>query len=78
MDKKYCEKCNKEAETKIITKEEAYTVFGEKIKVEAKILTCAECNEELYCEELDNITLTNVKNEYNKRKKGKNKNDSIK
>ncbi len=77
MNKKYCEKCNKEIETKIITKEETYTVFDKKIKVEAKILTCAECNEELFCEELDNTTLTNVKNEYNKIKNGQDKNDSI-
>ena len=34
--KKYCEKCNKEVETKIVTKNETYTVHGEPIQVDAK------------------------------------------
>ena len=67
--KKYCEECGKEVNTKIITKKEIYDVCGESIEVEAKVLTCAKCGEELFCEELDNATLVNAYNEYRKRHK---------
>lgn len=67
--KKYCEECGREVETKIITKKEVYTVLGEDIEVQAQVLVCADCNEEFYCEELDNATLVNAYNEYRKRHK---------
>lgn len=67
--KKYCEVCEKEAETKIITKTEKYTVCGESIEVESRVLVCSECGEELFCEELDNATLVHVYNEYRRRHK---------
>lgn len=67
--KKYCELCGKEVETKIIVKKERYDVCGESIEVEAKVLTCAECGEEFYCEELDNATLLSAYNEYRIRHK---------
>ena len=38
--KKYCEKCNKEVETTIVTKKESYTVHGETIEVDAKVCVC--------------------------------------
>lgn len=62
--KKFCEACNKEVNTLIIEKKEVYSVLGEKIEVNAKILTCAECGEELFCEELDNNTLLDAYNKY--------------
>ncbi len=65
--KKYCEVCGKEVGTKIITKRESYNVCGEAIEVDAQVLICAECNEEFYCEELDNVTLINAYNEYRRR-----------
>ena len=65
--KKYCEECGREVETKIITKKEVYTVLGEDIEVQAQVLVCADCNEEFYCEELDNATLVNAYNVYRKR-----------
>lgn len=67
--KKYCEKCKKDVDAIIVSKNETYKVFGEDIDVQAQVLTCPECNEEFYCEELDNATLTNVYNEYRKRHK---------
>lgn len=67
--RKYCEECGKEVETKIITKRESYDVCGEQIEVDAKILVCAECEEEFFCEELDNATLVNAYNEYRRKHK---------
>ena len=67
--KRYCEECGKEVETKVITKKETYNVCGESIEVDAQILVCAECGEELYCEQFDNITLVNAYNEYRRRHK---------
>lgn len=62
--KRYCEMCGEEVETKVITKQEVYTVLGEDITVEAQVLVCADCDEELYCEELDHATLTAAYNTY--------------
>ena len=69
MMKKYCEECGKEVETKIVAKEETYTVYGEKILVDAKVLVCAKCGEEFFSEELDNETLIKAYNEYRKNHK---------
>ncbi len=65
----YCEECGREVETKVVTKKEEYEVCGETVDVEAQVLICAECGEELYCEEFDNATLTNAYNEYRRRHK---------
>lgn len=67
--KKYCEECGREVETILIAKQEQYNVCGEMIEVEAQILTCAECGEEFFCEELDNATLVSAYNEYRKKHK---------
>lgn len=67
--KKYCEECGREVETKVVIKKEAYDVCGEPIEVDAKVLVCAECGDEFYCEEFDNATLTNAYNEYRRRHK---------
>lgn len=66
---KYCDTCGKEVETKIITRPETFKVCGEEITVEAQIMVCAECGEELFCEELDSTTLVNAYNEYRRRHK---------
>ena len=65
--KKYCEECGKEVETKIITKKEIYKVCGEQVEVNAQVLTCKNCGEEFFCEELDSATLVNAYNEYRRR-----------
>ena len=67
--RKYCDECGKEVETKVITKKEKYNVCGEAIDVDARVLVCAECGEELFCEELDNATLINAYNIYRRRHK---------
>ncbi|MBO4653307.1 MAG: type II toxin-antitoxin system MqsA family antitoxin [Lachnospiraceae bacterium] len=67
--KKYCEVCGREVETEIVTKREMHEVYGETIEVEAQVLTCAECGEELFCEKLDEDTLLMVYNEYRRRHK---------
>ena len=66
---KYCEVCRKEVNTKIVVKKENYDVCGEQIEIEAQILACAECGEEFYCEELDNVTLVNAYNKYRRKHK---------
>lgn len=67
--RRYCEECGREVETKIITCKESYGVCGETIEVDAQVLVCAECGEELYCEELDNATLIKAYNAYRKKHK---------
>lgn len=67
--KRYCEECKAAVETKIIEKKETYNVCGEDIEIVARVLICAECGEEFYCEELDNQTLTQAYQEYRKRHK---------
>ena len=67
--KKYCDKCQRNVETKIITKKETYNVRGEMVDVDAQILTCADCGEELFCEELDNDTLVRAYNKYREKHK---------
>ena len=65
----YCDACGKEVEAKIISRQEIYNVCGEDITVEAQVLVCAECGEELFCEELDSATLVNAYNEYRRKHK---------
>ena len=65
----YCDSCNKKTETRIISRQETYEVYGEQITVEAQVLICSECGEELFCEELDSATLNKAYNEYRRRHK---------
>ena len=65
----YCEVCGREVETKIITRREIFNVCGEDIEVDAQLMVCAECGEELFNEELDSATLINAYNEYRRRHK---------
>ena len=65
----YCDVCGKEVETKIITRKETYKVCGEDITIDAQVLVCAECGEELFYEELDSATLVNAYNEYRRKHK---------
>lgn len=65
----YCDVCGKEVETKIVTRQESFNVCGEEIIVDVRVLVCAECGEELFCEELDSKTLVNAYNEYRRKHK---------
>ena len=53
----YCDVCGKEVEIQVITRQETYNVCGEEIMVNAQVMVCAECGEELFNEELDSATL---------------------
>lgn len=66
---KYCDSCQKMVVTRILNTNETYEIFGEKIDVDAKVRTCLECGEQLYDEELDNVTLVNAYNIYRQRHK---------
>lgn len=66
---KYCEVCKQMVETKIIDQRESYKVFGETLEVDARVLVCAKCGEELFSAELDNETILKVYNEYRRRHK---------
>ena len=65
----YCDVCGKEVETQVITRQETYNVCGEEIMVNAQVMVCAECGEELFNEELDSATLIKAYNEYRRRHK---------
>ncbi len=65
--RKYCEKCNKEVETKVMKLEETYEIHGEPITVETDVRVCAECGEDLWDEKLDDATLLATYNEYRKK-----------
>ena len=65
----YCEVCEKEVETKVITRKETFNVCGEDIEVNAQIMVCADCGEELFNEELDSKTLICAYNEYRRKHK---------
>lgn len=67
--KKYCEKCGREVDCKIISKVENYEVCGEDIQVNARVLVCTNCEEEFYNETLDNETLLTAYSEYRRRHK---------
>lgn len=65
----YCEACGKEVQTEIITRREVFNVCGEDIEVDAQVLVCADCGEELFNEELDSATLISAYNEYRRKHK---------
>ncbi len=65
----YCEVCEREVETKIITRNQVFNVCGEDIEIAAQVMICAECGEELFNEELDSATLIDAYNEYRRRHK---------
>lgn len=67
--KRFCEECGKEVETRVVTKQESYSVCGENIEVDAEVLICAECGEEFFCEELDGKTLNNAYDKYRRKHK---------
>ena len=66
---RFCEECGKEINTKVISKNEIYRINDEKVEVEAKVLVCAKCGEEFFCEELDQETLVAAYNIYRRKHK---------
>ncbi len=66
VEKIYCAHCNKMTDGQIITKEESFNVKGEDIKINASVMACKECNEEVFVEELDEKNLEIAYLEYRK------------
>lgn len=66
---KFCEHCDKEVETRIVTREETYKVYGENVSVNTKVMVCAECGQDLYNRELDSQTLNKVYDIYRRKHK---------
>ena len=62
----YCEFCGKEVKTKIITKKETFYVREDAFEINAKVMVCAECGEEIFNEKLDTETLISVYDKYRK------------
>lgn len=67
--KRFCDVCGKDVDTEIVNKKETYTVCGENVDVDAKVLVCSICGNELFSEDLDNETLVLAYNEYRRRHK---------
>ncbi|MDD4980926.1 MAG: DUF4065 domain-containing protein [Candidatus Omnitrophica bacterium] len=65
-EKIYCAHCNKMTDGQIISKEESFNVKGEDIKINASVMICKECNEEVFVEELDEKNLETAYLEYRK------------
>lgn len=65
----YCEACGREADTKIISRKEVFKVCGEDIEVNAEVMVCSKCGEELCNEKLDSASLVEACNEYRRRHK---------
>ena len=66
VEKIYCTHCNKMTDGQIISKEESFNVKGEDIKINASVMVCKECNEEVFVEELDEKNLEIAYLEYRK------------
>lgn len=62
--KRHCSKCDKLVNAKVITKKRTYSVNGEDYDVNAQVLVCNECGEEMLCKELDETALEHVRNLY--------------
>lgn len=65
----YCVNCGKEVKTKIIKKTEEFIVYGEPIKIEANVLMCEKCGNELFDEKLDEETLQKAYTAYREKHK---------
>lgn len=60
----YCENCGKEVSSSVVTKNETYTVRGERISIDSQVRICDVCGEELFDEKLDEQTLDLVYSNY--------------
>lgn len=63
----YCDFCGKEVKTKIIIKKETFQVREDAFEINAKVMVCAECGEEIFNEKLDTETLNSVYDKYRKK-----------
>lgn len=66
---KYCDLCDKDVETSVISKTEEYTIENETIAVDAKVRVCNECGNTIFDEELDQQTLVKAYSIYRQKHK---------
>ncbi|MFA6349575.1 MAG: type II TA system antitoxin MqsA family protein [Candidatus Omnitrophota bacterium] len=62
----YCPHCDKDTQGQIGPKEEVFMVRGETVKIFSSVLSCLECQNDVFNEELDEKNLENAYNEYRK------------
>lgn len=60
----YCPQCDKEQETKIITKVETFPVKGQKISITSTVRVCSSCDDEIWDPELDDENLKKAYDKY--------------
>ena len=65
--RRHCESCGREVDGVVVRRRERYEVYGEEVFVDAQVLTCPVCGEELFCEELDEETLLQAYRIYRER-----------
>ncbi|HVJ49292.1 type II TA system antitoxin MqsA family protein [Desulfitobacterium sp.] len=65
--KKYCDCCQSEQETQVISKRETLPVRGEEFETISDIRVCTICGEELFDEELDTANLERVYEAYRRK-----------
>lgn len=63
-EKIYCAHCNKMTDGKIISRDESFNVKGEDIKINASVMICKECNEEVFVEAVEEKNLEKAYMEY--------------
>lgn len=67
MSAAICPQCTKAITARVETRREVLPVRGEDVEVEAKVAVCPECGEDLFVEELDDLTLKTAFAEYRRR-----------
>lgn len=65
----YCVNCGKEVKTRVIKKTEEFIVYGEPIEIEANVLVCEKCGNELFDEKLDEESLQKAYSAYREKHK---------
>ena len=65
----YCECCDKEVKTRIITENVSIKVLGEEVLISAQLMVCAICGAPIFNEDLDSKMLLSAYNEYRIRHK---------
>ncbi|WP_343795231.1 type II TA system antitoxin MqsA family protein [Bacillus carboniphilus] len=63
---KYCDGCQKDVEAKVVERRSNYTIKGENIEIDERVLMCA-CGQELYDENLDSETMKTLTKMYEDR-----------
>lgn len=57
---KHCPKCDDERECNVESRIESYPIRGEQIEIEANVLICSVCGEDIFDKKLDSVNLQKV------------------